>query len=56
MKGFVTWNKNLDEENFEERIESKKYLLENEELSKDIEIISSIMDMLLTSGDFEINK
>ncbi|WP_279006988.1 hypothetical protein [Thomasclavelia cocleata] len=53
---FKQYFKNLDEENFEERIESKKYLLENEELSKDIEIISSIMDMLLTSGDFEINK
>lgn len=53
---FKQYFKNLNEENFEERIEAKKYLLENEGLSKDIEIISSIMDMLLTSGDFEINK
>ena len=53
---FKHYFKNLEEKNFEERIEAKKYLLENEELSKDIEIISSIMDMLLTSSDFEINK
>ena len=53
---FTSYFKGLIEDNFKECIEAKKYLLDATKNINKINDVINILDIYLTSSDFEINR